>query len=160
MRLLGMCIYNDIYDINRNRFIFNLSICDYYYWDHNKKILYADHRLIYNKNHFKNTNLIHNFLFKTIRQQLNRFHILIHKKKMIRIVKMMSRIYDNVIYDDGLDQEPTDICRMPTINNPMMNLSVIRDEDLYPPAACNANDSEIQENINVNFNSDLFLGIG
>ena len=40
-----------------------------------------------------------------------------------------------------------------------MNLSVIRDEDLYPPAACNANDSEIQENINVNFNSDLFLGM-
>lgn len=47
-------------------------------------------------------------------------------------------------------------CRMPTVNNPLMN-SQMTDYNIYDvPSACNADDEDIQENIKVNFDHNLF----
>lgn len=47
-------------------------------------------------------------------------------------------------------------CKMPTVNNPLMN-SQMSDYNIYDiPAACNADDEDIQENIKVNFDHNLF----
>jgi hypothetical protein len=52
-------------------------------------------------------------------------------------------------------------CRRPTTNNPMMNPSIVDyGADLPdPPVACNADDSDIKDNIRVNFNHELFRDV-
>lgn len=60
--------------------------------------------------------------------------------------------------DEQLDYQKN-TCRRPTPDNPMMNPSVEDFETFNPPAACNAEDSNIQESIKVNFNQNLFRDV-
>ena len=87
-----MCIYNDIYDINRNRFIFNLSICDYYYWDHNKKILYANIINLQQKP-FQEHEPYTQFSVQNDKATVKPISYINTQINMIRIVKIMSRIH-------------------------------------------------------------------
>lgn len=50
-------------------------------------------------------------------------------------------------------------CRKPTIDNPFMNQSSIEYGDTYVPAACNADDEDIKENIKTSFNENLYMDI-
>lgn len=50
-------------------------------------------------------------------------------------------------------------CRKPTPDNPFMNPATVEFNNGDPPAACNANDDEIKENIKTNFNHNLFTNV-
>ncbi|QKF93976.1 hypothetical protein QKU48_gp0518 [Fadolivirus algeromassiliense] len=50
-------------------------------------------------------------------------------------------------------------CRRPTPNNPFMNPAAVEFGNGDPPAACNAEDDEIKDNIKVNFNHQLFRDV-
>jgi len=60
------------------------------------------------------------------------------------------------------DQRPSiiveNICRRPTVDNPLMNRAATEfgSEGIIIPAACNANDEDIKDEIRVNFNHELF----
>lgn len=60
--------------------------------------------------------------------------------------------------DELLDYEKN-TCRRPTSDNPFMNPSAVEFGNGDPPAACNAEDDEIKESINVNFNHQLFRDV-
>lgn len=50
-------------------------------------------------------------------------------------------------------------CRRPTPDNPMMNPDLTEYGNGDPPAACNADDEDIKNEINVNFNHQLFRDV-
>ena len=50
-------------------------------------------------------------------------------------------------------------CRRPTVDNPLMNLNITDYNNGQPPAACNADDEEISDDIRVTFNHDLFRDV-
>jgi hypothetical protein len=50
-------------------------------------------------------------------------------------------------------------CRIPTPDNPLMNLPTVDYGSPDQPVACNSNDDEINEQIKVNFNHELFRDI-
>lgn len=50
-------------------------------------------------------------------------------------------------------------CRAPTPDNPLMNTPPVDYGAGYIPAACNADDSEINDDIKVNFNHGLFSSV-
>ncbi len=50
-------------------------------------------------------------------------------------------------------------CRKPTVDNPVMNTNITDYNNGNPPAACNADDEEISDNIAVKFNHDLFRDV-
>lgn len=60
--------------------------------------------------------------------------------------------------DELMDYEKN-TCRRPTQDNPMMNPAVTEYGAGDPPAACNADDDDIQESIKVNFNHQLFRDV-
>lgn len=60
--------------------------------------------------------------------------------------------------DEILDYKKN-ACRAPTTNNPFMNPDVTEFGQVNPPVACNADDDDIKENINVNFNHELFRDV-
>lgn len=60
---------------------------------------------------------------------------------------------------DELINYEKNTCRKPTNDNPMMNPAVTEFGMGDPPAACNADDDEIKENIKVNFNHQLFRDV-
>jgi len=60
---------------------------------------------------------------------------------------------------DELKDYEKNTCRKPTHDNPLMNPSVIEFGNGDPPAACNANDDEIKDNIKVNFDHKLFRNV-
>lgn len=60
---------------------------------------------------------------------------------------------------DELKDYKNNTCRMPTPNNPMMNLAATEWGHINVPAACNADDDQIKENIDVNFNHQLFRDV-
>lgn len=61
---------------------------------------------------------------------------------------------------DELKDYERNTCRKPTYDNPLMNPSVLEFQaGLDPPAACNANDDEIKDNIKVDFNHKLFRNV-
>lgn len=62
------------------------------------------------------------------------------------------------IMDDLIGAYPP-ACRKPTYDNPYMNPTLTDYNVPDPPAACNADDEEINENIEVQFNQDLFRGV-
>lgn len=51
-------------------------------------------------------------------------------------------------------------CREPTLENPFMNPNITEyNTDFSPPAACNAEDEDIKDNIKVNFDHNLFRDV-
>lgn len=50
-------------------------------------------------------------------------------------------------------------CRRPTPSNPFMNNDITEFNNPSPPAACNADDQDIKDEIRVNFNHDLFRDV-
>jgi len=66
---------------------------------------------------------------------------------------------DSLYTVDELIEEKLNTCKRPTSDNPMMNLSAVDHGNQNVPAACNANDSEIQNDIKINFNKDLFRNV-
>lgn len=64
------------------------------------------------------------------------------------------------LYTPGeLKEYQVNTCRRPTHDNPFMNPSIKEFGNVSPPAACNADDDQIKENIRVNFNHDLFRDV-
>ena len=60
--------------------------------------------------------------------------------------------------DEMMDYEKN-TCRRPTNDNPMMNPHALEFGNGDPPAACNANDEDIKDNMKVTFNHDLFRDV-
>ena len=56
----------------------------------------------------------------------------------------------------GVVNQLSNVCRRPTIDNPFMNIAATDFSVDNLPVACNANDEDIQEEIKVNFNHELF----
>jgi hypothetical protein len=59
----------------------------------------------------------------------------------------------------GVVNQLPNVCRLPTINNPLMNPAATEFGVNNLPAACNANDEDIQDEIKVNFNHELFRDV-
>jgi hypothetical protein len=60
--------------------------------------------------------------------------------------------------DEMIDHEKN-TCRRPTVDNPFMNPNITEYNDTHTVAACNADDEEINEEMEVNFNHDLFRDV-
>lgn len=61
--------------------------------------------------------------------------------------------------DEEIEEFESNTCRKPTQSNPFMNPSVVEFGDGDIPTACNADDEDINDNVNENFNKDLFRNI-
>lgn len=66
---------------------------------------------------------------------------------------------DSLYTVDEMINYEKNTCRKPTVDNPFMNTAAVEYGSENPPAACNANDEDIKENIKVNFNKDLFRDV-
>ena len=62
----------------------------------------------------------------------------------------------NLYTVDELIDYQKNTCRKPTEQNPLMNPNVLEYNDGDPPVACNEDDDNIKDNINVSFNHGLF----
>ena len=71
---------------------------------------------------------------------------------------LRKRNKDYYTVDEMLDYEKN-TCRRPTPDNPFMNPAATEFGSPDVPAACNATDDAIKENIKVNFNHDLFRDV-
>jgi len=60
--------------------------------------------------------------------------------------------------DELLDYQKN-TCRKPTNDNPLMNPHALEFGTGDPPAACNVDDDEIKDNVNVKFNHELFRDV-
>lgn len=60
---------------------------------------------------------------------------------------------------DELNDYEKNTCRMPTIDNPLMNPTVLDYGTEFQPEACNADDDDIKNEIRVNFNHELFRDV-
>lgn len=60
---------------------------------------------------------------------------------------------------DELNEYKQAICRKPTLNNPFMNPSILDYNTIENTQACNADDKDIQDQITVNFNQDLYRDV-
>jgi hypothetical protein len=61
---------------------------------------------------------------------------------------------------DEYSQYTDATCRRPTIDNPYMNPFITdTSSDVYVPAACNADDDDVKEQIAVSFNNNLFRNV-
>lgn len=59
----------------------------------------------------------------------------------------------------GVVNQLANVCRRPSIDNPFMNPAATEFGVDNLPVACNANDEDIQEEIRVNFNHELFRDV-
>ncbi|ARF09415.1 hypothetical protein Indivirus_1_38 [Indivirus ILV1] len=59
----------------------------------------------------------------------------------------------------GVVNRIQNLCRKPTINNPFMNPAATEFGEYSLPAACNADDEDIKNDIKVNFNHELFRDV-
>lgn len=59
----------------------------------------------------------------------------------------------------GVVNQLSNVCRRPTIENPFMNPAATDFGVDNLPVACNSNDEDIQEEIKVNFNHELFRDV-
>lgn len=60
---------------------------------------------------------------------------------------------------DEMNDYEKNTCRRPTNDNPLMNPHALEFGNGDPPAACNANDEDIKDNIKNTFNHDLFRDV-
>jgi len=60
---------------------------------------------------------------------------------------------------DEIDEYNKNTCKIPTKDNPLMNTNITDYNEGNPPVACNSYDEDINEEININFNHDLFRNI-
>ncbi|AYV82178.1 MAG: hypothetical protein Homavirus13_7 [Homavirus sp.] len=60
---------------------------------------------------------------------------------------------------DELEDYRKNTCRKPTKDNPFMNPDVTEYNNGDPPAACNADDDDIKDDMRLNFNHDLFRDV-
>lgn len=60
---------------------------------------------------------------------------------------------------DELVDYQKNTCRRPSSDNPFMNTDVTEYNTGDPPVACNADDEEVNDEINVNFNHELFRDV-
>lgn len=51
------------------------------------------------------------------------------------------------------------LCKLPTEHNPLMNRDITEFGNENIPAACNADDEDVKENIKINFNQNLFRNV-
>jgi hypothetical protein len=60
---------------------------------------------------------------------------------------------------EELEEYKRNTCRKPTKENPFMNPDITDYNNGDPPAACNAYDEDINDNMNLNFNHELFRDV-
>ena len=65
---------------------------------------------------------------------------------------------NDLTLDEMINQQKN-TCRMPTKDNPMMNLNINDYNNGSPPVACNADDVEVKDDMYVTFNHDLFRDV-
>jgi len=75
------------------------------------------------------------------------------------IPKFSKRQYDPLYTVDEIDEYNKNTCRKPSTDNPFMNNNITDFGIGDVPAACNANDEDIQNNIVVNYNHKLFRSV-
>jgi hypothetical protein len=90
---------------------------------------------------------------------LENYNIPVYPEKIVKEYPYKASYEDdNMFYPSLPLEKPNSYCRLPSPENPMMNPSAV-DYNELTPAACNADDNDIQENIKVNFNQDLFRDV-
>jgi len=60
---------------------------------------------------------------------------------------------------NNVNKNHTDVCRLPTCNNPMMNDTINDLQVELPPEACNVDDEDIQDKMTQCFNDKLFRDV-
>ncbi len=66
---------------------------------------------------------------------------------------------DSLLTMDEIIDHQKSTCRRPTVDNPFMNPYITDYNNGDPPAACNADDEEIKDEMTVNFNHELFRDV-